>query len=388
MRVLAVCVGTPGHLNPLLPLLGAFAAHGDEVVVATSADVGDAVAAAGLRLHRVGSGFAGWYATLRARTRGTPGEGLPPDRIGHYFFPRLFAEIAAADMLDGTVDAARAFAPDLVIFESFAYAAPLAAAICGVPAVCVQVGLPPGNDVLDLVADALSPLWSVSGQRVDRHRALVGDLLVDTVPLSLARGVPATDATRMRPTSVPATTPAPEDPPLVHVTFGTVAHHDLDALRCVVEALGDEPIRVVATIGNGDRPAWVDALPANATVERYVPHAQLLPRCSALVHHGGAGTMFAALAHGLPQVIVPTAADQFDNAATMREADLAVTLDADALTSQSVRAAVRAALGSSTIRAGAREVATEIRAMPDAASVAATLRARFDQPAKRPRAAV
>jgi UDP:flavonoid glycosyltransferase YjiC (YdhE family) len=155
-------------------------------------------------------------------------------------------------------------------------------------------------------------------------------------------------------------------------------------LRCIVESLGDEPVRVVATIGNEDRPAWVDALPSNATVERYVPHAQLLPGCSALVHHGGAGTMYAALAHGLPQVIVPTAADQFDNAATMRAAELALTLDADALTAQTLRAAVRTALENSAIRARAREVAAEIRAMPDAASVAATLQARFDRPAKRP----
>ncbi|MBI4601460.1 MAG: glycosyltransferase, partial [Planctomycetes bacterium] len=50
-------------------------------------------------------------------------------------------------------------------------------------------------------------------------------------------------------------------------------------------------------------------------VERaaYVPFRRLLPRSRLLVHHGGIGTASAALAAGIPQVIVPLAFDQFDN---------------------------------------------------------------------------
>ena len=36
-----------------------------------------------------------------------------------------------------------------------------------------------------------------------------------------------------------------------------------------------------------------------------VPHRLLLPRCSLLVHHGGAGTTAAALQFGLPAIVVP-----------------------------------------------------------------------------------
>jgi UDP:flavonoid glycosyltransferase YjiC (YdhE family) len=52
-------------------------------------------------------------------------------------------------------------------------------------------------------------------------------------------------------------------------------------------------------------------------VERfdYVPLGALLPRSRALVHHGGIGTTAAALAAGVPQVIVPFSHDQPDNAA-------------------------------------------------------------------------
>ena len=45
-------------------------------------------------------------------------------------------------------------------------------------------------------------------------------------------------------------------------------------------------------------------------IER-APHAQLFPRCSVIVHHGGAGTMQSAVLAGRGSVVVPHAADQF-----------------------------------------------------------------------------
>lgn len=50
----------------------------------------------------------------------------------------------------------------------------------------------------------------------------------------------------------------------------------------------------------------------------HVPHAAfeaLLPRCRAIVHHGGIGTTSKAFAAGIPQLVIPLAHDQHDNAA-------------------------------------------------------------------------
>ncbi len=58
----------------------------------------------------------------------------------------------------------------------------------------------------------------------------------------------------------------------------------------------------------GDLPPGVIHVP-------YAPFGKLLPRCSALVFHGGVGTMSQALAAGVPQLVMPMAHDQFDNAA-------------------------------------------------------------------------
>ncbi len=50
----------------------------------------------------------------------------------------------------------------------------------------------------------------------------------------------------------------------------------------------------------------------------YAPFSELLPRCSALVHHGGIGTTAQALRAGVPQLIMPMSHDQPDNAARVR----------------------------------------------------------------------
>ena len=42
-----------------------------------------------------------------------------------------------------------------------------------------------------------------------------------------------------------------------------------------------------------------------------LPHSWLLPRCAALVHHGGFGTTSAGLRAGIPALVIPHIADQF-----------------------------------------------------------------------------
>lgn len=58
-----------------------------------------------------------------------------------------------------------------------------------------------------------------------------------------------------------------------------------------------------------------DKLPPEVRFFAYAPFSQLLPRVAALVHHGGIGTTAQALYAGIPQLIMPLAHDQFDNAA-------------------------------------------------------------------------
>lgn len=59
------------------------------------------------------------------------------------------------------------------------------------------------------------------------------------------------------------------------------------------------------------------SLPPTVRHIDYAPFSELLPRCAALVHHGGIGTSAQALAAGIPQLLIPRAHDQPDNAARL-----------------------------------------------------------------------
>lgn len=55
------------------------------------------------------------------------------------------------------------------------------------------------------------------------------------------------------------------------------------------------------------------SLPAGVAAFGYLPFSRLLPRAAALVHHGGIGTVAQAIHAGIPQLVVPSGHDQFDN---------------------------------------------------------------------------
>ena len=111
-------------------------------------------------------------------------------------------------------------------------------------------------------------------------------------------------------------------------------------------------------------------------VEQWLPLAPLLAQCDAVVCHAGTGTTLASLAAGLPLVLIPKGADQFDTARACGRAGAAQVLLGDQVTPKAVHDAVRAVLpDASPERAAARALAAEIAAMPSATEVAHTLEA-------------
>lgn len=74
--------------------------------------------------------------------------------------------------------------------------------------------------------------------------------------------------------------------------------------------------------------------------------------------------MLAALAAGVPLLIVPLAADQPDNADQCRAAGVAIVIQPRELTAAAVREATGRLLGDPSFRTRAAAVAAEIAAMP------------------------
>ena len=154
--------------------------------------------------------------------------------------------------------------------------------------------------------------------------------------------------------------------------LGTI-FNDLPRFRLVLDAVADLDCNVIVTVGRNNDPAALEPLPDNAIVERYIPQAQVLPHCNLIVGHGGSGSMFAALAHGLPQLLLPQGADQFDNANACVAAGAARMLMPAQLTADAVRAETSILVDDRSYGERASEIADEIAAMPSAADVASLL---------------
>jgi rhamnosyltransferase subunit B len=114
------------------------------------------------------------------------------------------------------------------------------------------------------------------------------------------------------------------------------------------------------------------AVPASSTLlaRRYVPMRALLPRCRALVHHGGIGTASLAYEAGIPQVVTPFAHDQFDNAQRVVDSGCGVRLDAPIREAELAQALARV-LGDARMAAQCREIGTRMAAAPDGCETAA-----------------
>jgi MGT family glycosyltransferase len=132
----------------------------------------------------------------------------------------------------------------------------------------------------------------------------------------------------------------------------------------VLSGVRDLPVELVVTVGRGIDPAELGEQPPNVRVERYLPQAALLPRCSAVISHAGSGTVVGALAHGLPMVLIPMGADQPANADRAAELGAGVVLDALDATPADAAAALRAVLSEDSYRAAAAALRAEAAAMP------------------------
>jgi UDP:flavonoid glycosyltransferase YjiC (YdhE family) len=97
---------------------------------------------------------------------------------------------------------------------------------------------------------------------------------------------------------------------VVYVGFGSMPTVDLErVVHAVRELVLLEDCGIVLLTNQPD--ALRPALPSRVFPIKACNHAQLFPRMSLLVHHGGAGTTASGLRSGVPQFIVPHVLDQF-----------------------------------------------------------------------------
>src|SRR5207245_5156075 len=130
-----------------------------------------------------------------------------------------------------------------------------------------------------------------------------------------------------------------------------------------LEALADQPVRVVVTLGPEHEPSELASHPPNARIEKTVSHSAVLERAVLLIGHAGHGTVMKALWHGTPMVLIPWGRDQPGVAARAQALGVAEVVSRQNAAAATIGTAVKkvttdTAMGRSAARHSARLRAT------------------------------
>jgi UDP:flavonoid glycosyltransferase YjiC (YdhE family) len=259
----------------------------------------------------------------------------------------------------------------------------IAAEAAGIPHADHSFGVIRPLALTRAAADVLAPISRELGVRNPGVGGNGGELYLDICPPSLQLPDIAEIPNRraLRPVGFDAAPDArlPDwlhelpDRPVVYATMGTVFNEAEAVFRTILEALRDEPIELVLTVGNQGDPAAFGEQRANVHIERYIPQSQLLERCDVFVSHAGSGAILGALNAAVPMLALPQGADQFVNADRISHVGAGLKLAPHEATVEAIRGAVRRLLADRTYAERAGAVREEIQEMPAQAEIVPVL---------------
>ncbi|NJP64830.1 activator-dependent family glycosyltransferase [Streptomyces spiramenti] len=385
MRVLFTVYGAKTHFYNMVPLAWALRAAGHEVCVASQPELVPAIARTGLPAVSVGEAADSEERTTTdsdaAVTNGTSWRDLNagitetrPEALTWDYVLGTFTiacsihyehATGGRTMLDDTVEFARSWQPDLVIWDALSFAGPVAARAAGAAHARMLFGVdyigrmygvyrrllaeqPPErrDDVLgdwtagrldrfgctwepELTAEQMTGQWTID----PTPPWMQTDLDLDVRPL---RYLPYNG-----PTGVPDWVREKPQRPRVCLTLGMTAREvlggDVFSVTDMIEAAAELDIELVATLDTRQL-AEGGPLPPNVRAVDFVPLNELLPSCSAIIHHGGFGTLGNALAHGVPHLVAPGRYwDEVDFGRRLEERGAGLLLDYQQLSGDGLR---------------------------------------------------
>jgi MGT family glycosyltransferase len=371
-RFLVAAFGDAGHAFPAIALARALHGRGHEVVVETWERWREAVEELGLR----------FTAAEEYKTFPPPGAGSAEQASA------ADAALALAPLIDD-------FRPDVAVSDILTLAPALAAERAGVRrATLIPHVYPVHEPEMPLFAVGAQPprtplgraMWRAAqpllasglsrGRReLNEMRAAVGLAPTDrfhggiSSELALVATFPQLEYPRRWPAQVRVTGPMnfelpypdidlPEgEEPLVLVAPSTAQDPELRLVRAAMEALEDEPVRVVVTTNRAGSAGLLPRAPANAVVVDWLSYSQLMPQAGLVVCHGGHGTVARALGAGAPVLCCPHVGDMAENGARVAWAGAGLMLPWRLLGAGSLQVAVRRILGDPRFTRRAGEIA-------------------------------
>ncbi|MBB5958535.1 glycosyltransferase (activator-dependent family) [Saccharothrix tamanrassetensis] len=290
-------------------------------------------------------------------------------------------------IIGGLVQFALAWKPDLVVWEPFTYAGPIAAKACGAAHARLLWGVDvygPTREIFLRLKDGQpaaareDPLADWLGGYGRKHGfeftedMTTGNFTIDQLPASLQAetGLPSVPM-RFVPYGGAATVPkwlwAQPERPRIALTLGTTATEHFAGytvdIQDVLDALADLDVEVVATVAEHEQ-GKLARVPDNARLLSYVPLHALAPTCAAVINHAGGGTLTTFALHAVPQLTLPHHFDEPILARKLAEQGAGLVLGTAEANGRTIREAVQRLLGEPGFREGADRLRAELLAMP------------------------
>ncbi|MFJ3224573.1 glycosyltransferase [Streptomyces sp. NPDC086783] len=354
MRILFSSNPLIGRLLPLLPLARALNAEGQHVGFSTAREMAAVLEPEGFDLLLFGPTAAEVTAEATRRA-GLDILFQPAGDLAAEYFAGVRVDLLADEML------ARAgeWLPDIIVCEDCDLVGPLVAQALGVPCAVVATGPAPAPNMLDAMASALRGRYAERGLQPPSE-VPSGRWLLDCCPASVNREgrTPPSQRIPMRPEpgrraeQTPGTSRrSPDGRPRVLVTLdGEPAPTDRGRSP-VLQALSGLDIDVVITDGN----SW---------------DAEMLDGAAVVVHDGSTDITFAAVARGIPALVLPLSFDQRVRARGLDVAGAGVVLEPCGQRPDLIAAGLLRLLTDARFSGSASRVREEIAAMPSASEVA------------------
>jgi len=358
VRVLIASAPMLGHVFPMIPMARALREAGHEVLLATA---GDALAArdAGLPIEDVAPTFHFGRIARRTMSRhpliaaselagqaGTRGVGL------------IFAAVNE-QMADGVVATAQRWAPELVVYEPLAAAGALAAARLGVPAVLHENSLFDGPELVRVTLARLTEALHRHGVHALPPTAATVSIAPPSV-VGLRSGWPMRCISYSGNGAVPDWLGRPSERPRILVSRSTVAGPGGNRFMTAVVAAASSVDAEFVLVRPDRRVLRREPLPDNVRTVGWVPLTAALATSAAIVHHGGAGTVLAALNAGVPQLVVPGPGDRTYNARLIAARGVGLASATKGISATNLTQLIR----DPALRSAAEEVQREMAAMP------------------------
>lgn len=368
MRVLVSTTSGYGHIVPTLPLARALRDAGHHVVWASHEGARASIEGAGFAFRSAGMGIA--ERSRRLAEVAPELRDLPPRQRRPVVWAALFARLEAPARRDALLTIVETEHPDLIVREPCELASAAIAKHVDTPHMTVGFGGAIPGAALEAAQDSLAELWQSFGLEPRADAGLYEFLYLHPFPPSFGARPSASTVRDVSPSASSDDEVPPHwcadlgtDRPLVYVTFGTELG-PMAPWRAILDGLKSLAIDAVCTIGREMSIGALGSVPPNVRVEQFVAQNALIKRSAVVVSHGGAGTVLGAAVAGVPQVLIPLAADQFDNADAVLNSGSGLVLESPELTSTRVAESIDRVLNDPGFAAAARAVASEIAVMP------------------------